>query len=56
MDKLSKSSGNLINIVNKVNDRISNLAANAQEIAASANVVGELSYEMQQKFNKIREL
>lgn len=56
MDKLSKSSGNLIDVVNKVNGRISNLAANTQEIAASANVVGELSYEMQQKFNQIREL
>lgn len=56
MDKLSRSSENLIDVVNKVNGRISTLAANTQEIAASTNVVEELSYEMQQKFNKIREL
>ena len=56
IDKLNSSAGNLIDIVNRVNERISSLAANTEEIAAATNVVGELSYEMKQKFHEIREL
>jgi methyl-accepting chemotaxis protein/ferredoxin len=56
MDRLVDNAQQLINIVDSVNERITNLAASTQEIAASAEIIGEASDELRDKFEKINEL
>mgnify|MGYP000761861066 FL=1 len=43
-------------IVDDVNGRISNLAASTEEIAASASMIGEVSDELKNKFEKLNNL
>lgn len=56
MTKLTHSSNDLIGVVETVNERISTLAASTEEIAAAANVVGELSHHLQRQFEEIQKL
>jgi methyl-accepting chemotaxis protein/NAD-dependent dihydropyrimidine dehydrogenase PreA subunit len=56
MDRLMENSQNLIRIVDDVNERITNLAASTQEIAASATIIGEVADELHNKFDKINAL
>jgi methyl-accepting chemotaxis protein/Pyruvate/2-oxoacid:ferredoxin oxidoreductase delta subunit len=56
MDKLAEKSQNLMNIVDDVNERITNLAASTQEIAASAQIIGEVADKLHGKFEDINRL
>ena len=56
MDKLAGESQHLIHIVDEVNERISNLAASTQEIAASATMIGEVSDELKGKFEELNRI
>lgn len=56
MDRLAEESGHLIQIVDEVNERISNLAASTQEIAASATMIGEVSDELKEKFEELNRM
>lgn len=56
MDKLAGESQHLIQIVDEVNERISNLAASTQEIAASATMIGEVSDELKGKFEELNRM
>ena len=56
MDKLAGESQHLIQIVDEVNERISNLAASTQEIAASATMIGEVSDELKGKFEELNRI
>lgn len=49
MEILSTESNRLLEIVDEVNERISNLAASTQEIAASATMVGVVSDDLKEK-------
>ena len=46
----------MIEIVDKVNERIQILAVSTEEIAASATVVGEASDKLKNKFDTLRKL
>lgn len=54
--KLEQNSEKLMQVVDEVNERISNLAASTEEIAASATLVGEVTDELHTKFDKINSL
>lgn len=54
--RLMESSDNLIQIVDNVNERISNLAASTEEIAASATMIGQVASELHNKFDRIKAL
>lgn len=56
MDKLIENSGNLMKVVDQVNERITTLAASTEEIAASATIIGEVADELHNKFEKINSL
>ena len=56
MDKLAEESKHLMEIVDEVNERISNLAASTQEIAASATMIGEISDELKGKFEELNRM
>ena len=56
MDKLAEESNHLMEIVDEVNERISNLAASTQEIAASATMIGEVSDELKEKFEELNRM
>ena len=56
MNKLAEESEHLIQIVDEVNERISNLAASTQEIAASATMIGEVSDELKDKFDELNQM
>lgn len=56
MNKLADEAEHLIQIVDEVNERISNLAASTQEIAASATMIGEVSDELKDKFDELNQM
>lgn len=56
MDRLAEESNHLMEIVDEVNERISNLAASTQEIAASATMIGEVSDELKDKFEELNRM
>ncbi len=53
MDKLSGEADHLMQIVDEVNKRISNLASSTEEIAASAARVREVSGDLQERFENL---
>ncbi len=53
METLTEEAERLIQIVDKVNLKINNLAASTQEIAASAAMVGDISDTLKGRFEKI---
>ncbi len=56
MDNLITESNHLMEIVDQVNGRISNLAASTEEIAASATMVGEVVDDLKSRFESLRNL
>lgn len=56
MTRLMESSENLMKIVDNVNERITNLAASTEQIAASATMIGKVAAELHNKFDKINSL
>lgn len=56
MTKLMESSENLMKVVDNVNERITNLAASTEEIAASATMIGQVASELHSKFDTISAL
>lgn len=56
MKELIDKSEKLITIVDGVNERISNLAASTEEIAASATMISEVSDELKDKFEVLRNM
>jgi methyl-accepting chemotaxis protein/NAD-dependent dihydropyrimidine dehydrogenase PreA subunit len=56
MDKLAEKSQNLMSVVDDVNERITNLAASTQEIAASAEIIGEVADKLHRKFEDINKM
>jgi methyl-accepting chemotaxis protein len=56
MDRLAEKSKNLMDIVDDVNERITNLAASTQEIAASAQIIGEVADKLHGKFEDINRM
>lgn len=56
MEVLAKESDRLMETVDQVNERINNLAASTEEIAASANMIGEISDGLKEKFEELRRL
>ncbi len=56
ISQLTQESTKLIQTVDEVNDRISNLAASSEEIAASANLVSQVAEDLKGKFAQISEL
>lgn len=56
MEVLSEESEKLMRIVDEVNERINNLAASTEEIAASATMVGEVSEELKGRFEKLDQM
>lgn len=56
MDRLIENSQNLIKVVDNVNERITNLAASTEQIAASATLIGQVAGELHDKFDRINSL
>lgn len=56
IEHLTTEADHLMEIVDDVNGRISNLAASTEEIAASASMIGEVSDELRNKFEKLNNL
>lgn len=56
MNVLTGEAKKLMQVVDEVNQRITNLAASTQEIAASANLIGEISHNLRNKFDTISSL
>lgn len=56
MTNLTRESERLMQIVDDVNERINNLAASTEEIAASATMIGEVSDSLKEKFNQLHEM
>ena len=56
IEHLTTEADHLMEIVDDVNGRISNLAASTEEIAASASMIGEVSDELKNKFEKLNNL
>ena len=56
MNSLAEEADKLIQIVDEVNERIHNLAASTEEIAASATMVGEVSDKLKNRFEALRKL
>ena len=53
MDVLADEADRLMQIVDEVNERISNLAASTEEIAASATMIGEVADQLKDKFDEL---
>ena len=56
MNVLTGETKRLMKIVDEVNDRINNLAASTEEIAASAAMVSEISEDLKSKFDRIKNM
>ena len=56
MNLLAEESDRLIDIIDDVNERINNLAASTEEIAASASMIGEVSDTLKERFDRLRTL
>ena len=56
INNLAEEADKLIEIVDKVNERIQILAVSTEEIAASATVVGGASDKLKNKFDTLRKL
>ena len=56
IDELIRESDHLIEIIDDVNDRMTNLAASTEEIAASTDAVQEISTDLKQKAETLRNL
>lgn len=56
ISRLMESSQNLMDVVDNVNERITNLAASTEEIAASATMIGQVASELHNKFDRINSL
>lgn len=56
MNVLAEESDHLMEIVDDVNERISNLAASTEEIAASATMIGEVADELKDKFDELNRM
>ena len=56
IERLTTEADHLMEIVDDVNGRISNLAASTEEIAASASMIGEVSDELKNKFERLNNL
>lgn len=56
MDRLINNSQKLMKVVDDVNERITNLAASTEEIAASATMIGQVATELHDKFDRISSL
>lgn len=56
MEHLTGEADHLMEIVDDVNGRISTLAASTEEIAASASMIGEVSDELKNKFERLNSL
>ena len=56
IEHLTTEADHLMEIVDDVNGRISNLAASTEEIAASASMIGEVSDELKNKFERLNNL
>ncbi len=56
MNRLIENSQKLMKVVDDVNERINNLAASTQEIAASTTIIGEVASELHNKFDRISAL
>ena len=56
MQKLADEADRLMEIVDDVNERISNLAASTEEIAASATMIGEVADELKEEFDVINKM
>lgn len=56
MNRLADEADHLMEIVDEVNERISNLAASTEEIAASATMIGEVADELKGKFEVINRM
>lgn len=56
INSLIENSQNLMRVVDDVNERINNLAASTQEIAASTTIIGEVASELHSKFDRISSL
>ena len=56
MNVLAEEADRLMAIVDEVNERIGNLAASTQEIAASATMIGEVADELKEKFDEISKM
>lgn len=54
LKKLSEDAENLIEIIDSVNVRVTNLAASTEEIAASADLVSNISAELREKMNHLK--
>jgi methyl-accepting chemotaxis protein len=53
MDALSGEAEKLMQIVDEVNGRITTLAASTEEIAASTDMVNEITNDLKEKFDTI---
>ena len=56
MNLLAGEADRLMEVVDNVNERISNLAASTEEIAASATMIGEVADELKDKFNELNRM
>ncbi|MBR6770178.1 MAG: 4Fe-4S dicluster domain-containing protein [Lachnospiraceae bacterium] len=56
MDILSQEAERLMQIVDRVNERIHNLAASTEEIAASAALISQVSEGMKERFSRLRRM
>lgn len=56
INRLIQNSENLMKVVDDVNERITNLAASTEEIAASATMIGQVANELHDKFDRINSL
>lgn len=56
IDELIRESDHLIEIIDDVNERMTNLAASTEEIAASTDAVQEISTDLKQKAETLRNL
>ena len=56
INRLVQNSENLMKVVDDVNERITNLAASTEEIAASATMIGQVASELHDKFDRINSL
>lgn len=56
MEIISKNADELIEIISSVNDRISNLAATTEEIAASTDMVRDISLDLKSKIKELSQL
>ncbi len=56
MEEVTSEALKLMNIVGKVNERMISLAANTEEIAASADTISELTADLKEKFDVINRL